>query len=72
MNETSNLFNSLAVVARDCNGRIKDLRFVTSKFGKTWQFIPNNLYKRLVNSGDIAPLEFKIPFIFGSWSVINA
>ena len=72
MTESTGMFDSLAVVARDKNGRVKDARFVRPFAGKIWQFHPNRLYLRLVNDGDIQPDTFKIPFIFGSWSVVHA
>ena len=69
--EQSALFDSLAVVARRADGSIKDARFLHSFAGKVWQFKPNRLYLKLVNSGDLAPDTWKIPFIFGNWSVVN-
>lgn len=70
--EKAKIFESLAVVARDSSGRVKDARFLHTFIGRIWQFHPNRLYLRLVNDGDIAPDTFKIPLIFGSWSVVNA
>lgn len=70
--ETSYMFDSLAVVARDGAGRVKDARFLQPFAGKVWQFVPNRLYLNLVNKGRIKPNQWKVPVILGRWSVVNA
>jgi hypothetical protein len=58
--------DSFAMLVIGSDGRIKNARFVTSRFGG-WEFIPNALYLSLINSGRIQPNTWKVPFLFGSW-----
>lgn len=66
--DRSTLGDSLGVVVTGPDGLIKDLRFVKSLFGVRFEFVPNERYLSLINSGRLQPNTWKVPFLFGAWT----
>jgi hypothetical protein len=69
MMENLSRVDSLAVVVTGADGKIKNTRFTKTILGLSVEFKPKKLYISLINSGRIVPNTWKIPFLFGSWSV---
>jgi hypothetical protein len=69
MLESTSMADSLGLVVRDSNGRIKTTRYIKPHAWGDTEFIPNKFYLSLINSGHIQPNTWKIPFLFGSWTV---
>lgn len=66
MQESSTLVYSLAIEAKDANGRIKGLRYLRHARGKTTEFVPNRLYLYLLRRGWIQAETCKIPLVLGT------
>jgi hypothetical protein len=67
MTEKTSMVDSVEMVVTDHNGKIKNVRVI--KGGK--EFVPNNFYLKLINSGHIKPTEWKIPLLFGIWKAVK-
>jgi len=70
MQESSSLRGTLALVVTGADGQVKETRFSKPLFGDfNIEFLPNKRYISLINQGRIEPHTWKIPFLFGKWSV---
>lgn len=67
MLEQSTLTESFGAVVFDSNGKVKDTRYVKAFGPVRFEFLPNALYLKLINSGRIQPNTWKVPFLFGYW-----
>jgi hypothetical protein len=59
---------SFEVVVRDAEGKIKTTRYVKPFGPLRFEFVPNEFYLKLINSGRLQPNTWKVPFLFGSWT----
>ena len=66
MRESGKLEYKLTVEAKDANGNLKEVRYITKNTEGSVEFVPNKLYMYLLKSGKIKGDTYKIPFLLGT------